>query len=107
MLGEASAWQNPEPMYAGGTWSDPKVQVPYLTIRVPSSLATMLDKAEAPNSEINLYLTSVSEVVRNSTKPDNASIAIMTATASYGPSFDVFHLAISLWKSKKPFARYF
>ena len=40
MLGQASAWQNPEPMYAGETWSDLKVHVPYLTIRVPSSLAT-------------------------------------------------------------------
>jgi len=107
MLGQASAWQNPEPMYAGGTWSDLKVQVPYLTIRVPSNLVTMLDKAEALNSEINLYLTSVSEVVGSLTRPDNPSIGIVTATASYGPIFDVFHLAISLWKSKKPLSGYF
>src|SRR6266699_1422994 len=107
MLGQASAWQNPEPMYAGGTWNDLKGQVPYLTNRVPSKLVTMLDKADALNSEIDLYLISVAEVVGKSTKPGNPSIAIVTATASYGPIFDVFHLAIRLWKSKKPLAEYF
>jgi hypothetical protein len=103
----AAKWQDPEAMASYPTnWSALERAVPYLTVRVPSDLRKLFEKAGAIEREISIYNRAVYDLIRSQSLGSKLQVSNTIVRIMKGKEYLGDVNMTNLWKSGKSLEQY-